>query len=220
MEAKISEIIRIGSNLSVIFPLIAYFVKIQHATKRIHIIGSLVIVSAACDLVGFLLYDREQSTVLLFNIYYLILFILLWWFYYEIVSIRSRRLIIFIGLAVYLQSFILVTLYVQDFFQYQSLMWVITGIIMIVFGIEYFLYLMSTGPGVNLLNYTIMWINTGVLVYFAFNLFLFLMSHYVLTQSDAQSGSMVWSFHNVNNIMKNLLFGIGLGLQKKKIAEF
>src|SRR5688500_7224860 len=113
MESNVSEIIRVASNFSVLFPLIAYLIKARHATKRLHIIGALVIVSGVCDFVGFLLYQQKQPTILLFNTYYLLMFGLLWWFYYEIVFIKSRRLITYIGLAVYLQSFILITLFVQ-----------------------------------------------------------------------------------------------------------
>jgi hypothetical protein len=127
---------------------------------------------------------------------------------------------VLIGLAVYLQSLILITIYVQPFSEYQTLLWIITGIIMIVFGIEYFLYLLSARPAVNLFNYTTMWINSGVLIYFVFNLFIFIITNYIFTRLDQDAASAVWSFHNVNNIIKNLLFGIGLTLHRKKIANF
>jgi len=218
--ANISEIIRIASNISVIFPLVVYVLKAGYASKRIHIIGLLVFVSAVCDVIGVLMFRQGMSTAALFNSYYLILFVLLFWFYYEIVFIKSRRLIIWIGLAVYVQSFFLITVYVQSFFEYQTLLWVITGLILIVFSIEYFLYLFSARPTLNLLNYTTMWINSGVLVYFGFNLFLFLISNYIFANLDREASSVLWSFHNVNNILKNILFGIGLTLHRRKIADF
>lgn len=218
--ANISEIIRIASNLSVLFPLVAYLAKFKYATRRIHIIGGLVLVSAIFDLIGYLRFQNSEPTAVLFNTYYVFLFCLLWWFYHEVVFIGTRRLITYIGLAVYAQSFILITLFVQDFFQHQSLLWLITAIILVVFSIEYFLYLFSTGPGVNLLNYTTMWINSGVLLYFSFNLFLFIISNYIFSHEDHDVGLAVWSFHNVNNILKNVLFGIGISLQKRKVAEF
>jgi hypothetical protein len=218
--AGISEIIRIASNFSVIFPLVAYLFKARYASRRIHIIGVLCILSAVCDLIGFFIFREHKSTAHLFNVYYILLFFLLTWFYYEIVFIRSRRLMIWIGLAVYIQSFILITIYVQPFSEYQTLLWVIIGIIMIVYSIEFFLYLMSARPSVNLLNYTTMWINSGILMYFSFNLFLFIISNYVFTHLDQEVSTVVWSFHNVNNIIKNLLFGIGIAMHRRKIANF
>jgi hypothetical protein len=218
--ADISEIIRIASNISVIFPLAVYLLKASYASRRIHIIGFLIIVSAVCDVIGMYLFKQNLSTAPLNNSYYIILFVLLFWFYYEIVFIKSRRLMIWIGLAVYVQSFILITIYVQGFNEYQSLLWVITGIIMIVFSIEYFLYLFSARPTVNLLNYTTMWINSGVLLYFGSSVFIFLLTNYIFTHLDKEAGEVLWSFHNVNNILKNILFGIGLTLHRKKIADF
>jgi hypothetical protein len=36
------------------------------------------------------------------------------------------------------------------------------------------------------------------------------MSDYVLTKLDPEISVLIWGFHNVNNIMKNVLFGCGL----------
>jgi hypothetical protein len=215
-----SSIIRIASNVSVILPLIVYLSRIRHASSRVHIIGVLVIVSAISDLVGLFLYKQNQPTVILFNSYYAILFFLLTWFYYEVLFINSRRIILWVGLAIYLQSFILVTLYVQSFFEYQTLMWVITAIIMIIYSTAYFFYSLSAIPASNIFNYTFMWINTAVLIYFCLNLFLFAMGSHVLTKLDRQMSMMLWSSHNVNNIIKNILFAIGIYLYKKKATNF
>jgi hypothetical protein len=215
-----TEIIRVASNVSVLFPLLAYLFKIKYASRRIHIIGILVIVSALADFGGYFLHQEKHSNVMLINTYYVLLFFLLTWFYYEIVFIKSRRTMIWIGLAVYLQSLILITIFVQGFSQFQTLLWLIIGIIMMVFSIEYFIYLISARPSVNLMNYTTMWINSGVLIYFGFNLFLYIMTTYVFTHMDLEARSVMWSFHNVNNIIKNILFGIGVTMHKRKIADF
>lgn len=217
---SISEVIRIASNVSLILPLIMYLIRIRHASRQVHIIGLLVIASGVCDLIGLVLFSRSQSTVVLFNIYYALLFFLLTWFYYEILFVNTRRMMIWIGLAVYLQSFILVTAFVQDFFQYQTVMWLITAIIMIIYSIAYFFYSVSTITTSGYFGYSLIWINIGVMIYFCLNLFLFIMGSYVLTKLDPETSAMIWSSHNVNNIIKNILFAIGIYLYRKKIAEF
>ena len=215
-----SEIIRLASNLSVIFPLIVYLARIKHAPRKVHIIGLLVAASGISDLAGFVLFKEQQSTAVLFNIYYAISFLLLSWFYYDILFIKSRRVVVLIGLAVYLQSFVLVTLFVQGFFEYQTLMWIITGVLMIVYSIAYFVYSLSILPSMNSMYYAPVWINTGVLIYFVLNLFLFILSNHVLTRLDSEMSMLIWSFHNVNNILKNILFAIGIFLYRKKVADF
>jgi hypothetical protein len=217
---NISEIIRIASNISLLLPLAIYLTRIKYASTRVHIIGALIIVSGVCDLVGFVLHGGRQSTAILFNTYYAMLFFLLTWFYYEILFLNTRRMMVWIGLAIYLQSLILITIFVQSFFEYQTLMWVITAIIMIIYSIAYFFYSFSTIPVPSLFGYTFMWINSAVLIYFCLNLCLFILGNYVLTRLEPEVSLLIWSFHNVNNIIKNVLFAVGIYFYKRKIADF
>ena len=219
-SAKISEIIRMASNLSLLVPLSVYLTRIRYASRQVHIIGILIIVSGLCDLTGLILFSQRQSTVVLFNTYYALLFLLLTWFYYEALFVNTRRIMIWIGLAIYLQSFILITVYVQNFLQYQTLMWLITALIMITYSIAYFFYSLSTITTSGYFGYSLVWINIGVMIYFCLNLFLFLMGNYVLTKLDTETSALIWGSHNVNNIIKNILFAVGIFFYKKKIAQF
>ena len=124
---RISEIIRLASMLSIALPLIIYLVRVRGASRPVHLVGALAIVSALSDLIAYIFFTRGQSTVVLFNIYYAVLFLLLTWFYYEILLIRRSKATVLAGLVIYLLSFILVTTYVQSFFEYQTSMWTITG---------------------------------------------------------------------------------------------
>lgn len=216
----ISEIIRIASNISLLVPLAVYISRIAYASKRVHIIGTIIIVSGLCDTVGFILFQGQQSTVVIFNIYYALLFFLLTWFYYEVLFLNTRRIMVWIGLAVYLQSFILVTIFIQSFTQYQTLMWLITAIIMIIYSVAYFFYSLSTVPTSSYFGHSFIWINTGVMIYFSLSLLLFAMGHHIFTEMDASLGSIVWSSHNVNNIIKNMMFAVGLYFYRRKIASF
>jgi hypothetical protein len=219
-SVQISEIFRVASNLSLLAPLAMYLTRIKYASRNIHIIGILIIVSGLCDLLGFVLFNKQQSTVILFNVYYALLFFLLTWFYYEILFVNTRRIMVWIGLAVYLQSFILITFFVQPFFQYQTLMWVITAVIMITYSMGYFIYSLSTLTSSGYFGYSLIWINCGVMIYFCLNLFLFVMGNHVLTRLDPETSALIWSSHNINNIIKNILFAIGIYYYKRKIADF
>lgn len=205
---RISEIIRLASMLSIALPLIIYLVRVRSASKPVHLIGALSIVSALSDLIAYVLFTRGQSTVVLFNIYYTVMFLLLTWFYYQVLLTQRSKVTVLAGLGIYLLSFILVTTYIQTFFEYQTSMWTVTGIIMIVYSVSYFLSLFSAQTTMN--NYGLLWINSGILFYFSFNLSLFVMSSYVLTKLEPQISMLIWSFHNVNNIVKNILLGVGV----------
>jgi hypothetical protein len=207
-EQLITEIIRIGSNVSVAFPLLAYFIRARYASGAVHMIGMLIVVSALSDISGYFLYSNGRPTVTLFNGYYIVLFILLAWFYYQISSTQKGRMTVIAGLIFYFIAYVFVSLYVQPFSQYQTFMWTITGMIMILFSISYFIHLFSARTMV--IQYELLWINSGILLYFCLNLFLFVMSSYILTRLDNEISLLIWSFHNVNNVMKNVLFGCGI----------
>lgn len=219
-SVKISEIIRVASNVSLLIPLAIYLSRIRYASRQIHIIGILIIVSGLFDLVGMILFSRHQSTVVLFNSYYFILFLILTWFYYEALFVNTRRILVWIGLAIYLQSFILITFFVQNFMEYQTLMWLITALIMIVYSVAYFFYSLSTIVTSGYFGYSLIWINVGVMIYFCLNLFLFLMGNYVLTKLDPETSALIWGSHNINNIIKNILFAVGIYFYRRKIAQF
>lgn len=220
MEPNIPVIISMASAISIVMPLAMYLLRMKNAAKRIHIVGAIIIGSAVCDLISIFLVKDQSSTVILFNTYYALLFFLLTWFYYEVLFSNTRRVIVWIGLAIYLQSFLLITIYVQSFFEYQTLMWVITAIIMIIYSISYFFYSFSTISASHIFTYSFIWINIGVMIYFCLNLFLFIIGNHVLTKMEPHISSLIWSSHNVNNIIKNILFAIGIYFYKKKIADF
>ena len=165
-------------------------------------------------------FSRHQSTVVLFNAYYFVLFLILTWFYYEALFVNTRRILVWIGLAIYLQSFILITFFVQNFMEYQTLMWLITALIMIVYSVAYFFYSLSTIVTSGYFGYSLIWINVGVMIYFCLNLFLFLMGNYVLTKLDPDTSALIWGSHNINNIIKNILFAVGIYFYRRKIAQF
>lgn len=215
-SVKISEIIRLASNFSVLVPLVFYLTKVRYASRQVHIIGVLIIVAGLSDLIGFILFNRHESTAVVFNTYYALLFLLLSWFYYEALAVKTIRIMIWIGLAVYFLSFALVSMYVQSFYEYQSLMWLITAVFLIIYSIAYFFFSLSSIVNSDSLGYSLIWINVGIMIYFCLNLFLFVMGNYVLTQLDPEMSALIWSSHNVNNVLKNVLFALGILAFRKK----
>jgi hypothetical protein len=213
---NIPEIIRLASIISVLLPLIFYLVKMKTTSRTVHKVGGVIVLSAVSDALGFYFFKGGQSTVFLFNTYYLALFLFLAWFYSGILTTRAGRNTVMAGLFGYILSFILITAFVQGYDEYQTFMWTITGVIIIVFSISYFLSVFSAQLPME--NYGLLWINSGILFYFSFNLFLFVMSSYVLTKLAPELSMLIWSFHNINNIIKNLLLALGISLFRKEYA--
>lgn len=213
---SVSEIIAHASSLSVLIPIAVYLTRFRHHAKSGHIIGVLLLIAAICDLAGFLMFRAQLSTAVVFNIYYTLMFLVLCRFYYEIIFRDKFKIAIVLGVSVYVISFVLVTFYVQDFLNYQNLVWIIAGVIMIIYSVTYFVNSLSAIQNTHLFDNSTTWINTGVLFYFSFSLFLFSMGDYLFNKQDPQVTLLLWSTHNINNIIKNVLFAIGLSINLRQ----
>lgn len=216
MRISITEIIRIASNFSILIPFIFYVIKIKYSSKAIHAIGSLVILSGIADLIGAIFFSQHRSTAIVSNIFIILQFSLLSWIFLELILIRKLKTIVFIGIAIYIVSLITVTTSYQGFLQNQTLMWTISGVIIIVFSAIFCLYLLSGLPTFNILAYPPAWINAGIFFYFTFSLYLFVISDFLFFKVEKEVAVLIWSFHNMNNIIKNILFAIGLSLIQKR----
>ncbi|NJM24336.1 MAG: hypothetical protein HC859_01205 [Bacteroidia bacterium] len=175
----------------------------------VHILGVLVVIAAASDIAGYWLFTAKQSTVVLFNSFSIIQFVMLSAVFYSLLESSPNRKLVLGGSVFFALGFILITSLAEPFTTYQTLLWTLGGILLIVYSIAYFVHLFSTTQSSSRAGY--MWINSAILFYFSLNLFLFVISSYVLTQLEPEVGLLVWNFHNINNIVKNILLGIGIG---------
>jgi hypothetical protein len=203
-----SEIIMYASIFSVAFPLVFYLFRIKDLNRSGHKMGAILVVSAICDGVAYSLSKASISPVLVINSYFLIFFVLLAWFYSDVLQNSHGKRTVQWGFGIYAVAYIVITLFFQPFTEYQTFMWTMSGVICIIFSVSYFMSVFSTLRPMN--DFGLLWINSGILFYFSFNLFLFVMSSYVLTHLEEELTLIIWSFHNVNNIIKNILIGLGI----------
>lgn len=204
---SIAEIIRFASIFSVTFPLIAYLFRVRELSGVAHKVGAIVVLSALSDLIALYLFQHRISTALLFNVHYILMFLLLSWIYNDVLSDRTKRTVM-VGVIIYAIGFLVVTAFVQTLNEYQTLLWTLAGAIAIIFSVSYFLNVFAATTPME--DSGLLWINSGILFYFSFNLFLFVIGKYILTELEPELGIILWSFHNVNNIIKNILIGLGI----------
>jgi hypothetical protein len=207
-----TALITYASAFSVTIPLLLYLSRIRSLSKAGHSIGVLVIISGLLDAAGWFLSSRKISTVLVSNIYGFLLFSILCWFYYELFIKKSNnhnyRIVLFTGIAAYVICLFIV-LATQGLFQYQDLLRAFSGIIILVLSISFFHYLFKSGPATTLKLYQALWFAMGIVFYFAASIGVFICFQYLLTQTTPDVVQVLWSVHNVNNIIKNILFALG-----------
>jgi hypothetical protein len=94
-------------------------------------------------------------------------------------------------------------------------MWSVSGLILIVYGLKYYNHLSDNPPILDTHLYSSLAFNGGILLYFTFSLLLFIIDSYVL-ETQPHSIPLLWSFHNINNVLKNIAFALGLYLTGKR----
>ncbi len=209
MEASEVDFVRIVSNLSIIVPLVLYLVKFKNAPRPIHIMGTLVIVSAFCDLIGFILMSGKHSTAVVINIYYMLTFILLSWYYYESIFKVKYKLVLPIGSVVYFVLFLVITFTMQDISFYQNRVWVLISVILLVYSLLYSVYLHKDVLRSGKQGGSALCFSTGIFYYFAWSTGIFIVTEYLLVKLDSETMLLVWMAHNLGNIGKNLFLAAG-----------
>jgi hypothetical protein len=147
------------------------------------------------------------------NIFGLAQFPLLLQIYYQAFRPRSNRtFFFFMGLLYTVVFFAELVAFPKGLNSYSTS---ITSLVFIILSVAYFYFLMVDLPTVHIQRLPMFWVNIAVLIYFAGNLFLFSLRHYLITElKDDQT--IYWSFHNFLNIGKNLLFAVALWQDLRK----
>jgi len=181
-------------------------------------IGILALVSAVCEVIGFIFYFNRNSTSYLFNLFATAQFVLLSIFYLEILIKGRKKLEASFGLFHYFLSFLLLTYYTQKLFEYQKIIWVVSSLIILIYAIAFSIKLHRTTPRRDIHKYAATWINYGVLVYFGTAVWIFLGSDYIFQHLSPTDTRSVWAIHNLLNIIKNGFYGVGILLSIKVIV--
>jgi hypothetical protein len=202
---RILEVLRLASNYSVIVPMVIYLAKIKNAQVQTHIIGCVLILSALADVTGLILYSHRMSTVMLFNVYCILQFLIIASFYYQVDIIRKFSDFFFAGVLLVLILAGLNTFSVQGLNQYQTYSWAMFSVTLVSFSIFHLLNITSGYPFDRQVS-SAMGFSIGIIVYFSFNFWLFLITAFITDPADRDSSLVIWAFNNLNNIAKNLIF--------------
>ncbi len=195
------------SSLSVLIPVFFLLSKKQALKiSTLKILGILLLASALSELMYYIPSKINKLNIFAVNVYTLAEVLLLSLMYGILLKNKKTGFAFF---AVFIAFFIINTLYFQPFNQFQTWTLVFEAFIFILYSVGYYCKLFKTHT--DLLRSSSFWLNTAVFIYFAFDLFLFVIANYIFTNMSEESKMISWSFHNFNNILKNILFAVAIG---------
>ncbi len=204
----IAKILLYSSYLSVLIPI--YYMnrnKIDRLPKINRGLAMLLWGAAFADLLGYILIKSGKSNIVIDNIYFMVLFLVLSYIYTLLLK-HSR--VIYIGIGVYILFSVINILFIEPFTVLQSWPMVLQSIVLMSYAILSLIELNANPPEDEQLISFILWINMAVLFYFGMNLYLFITIDYIFKNESDEIAMLSWSFHNLCNIIKNILFAVAI----------
>ncbi|MFI5203524.1 MAG: hypothetical protein ACHQF2_03420 [Flavobacteriales bacterium] len=165
--------------------------------------------AALFEIAGFILSELSINNLVLIHIFTIIEFASLTYLYFFLFTNRYIQIgIPVLSVAFALFAICYLVIY-EAAYEMNPIPRSIEAIVLIVFSIGFFVKLLRDLQVDNLLRNTVFWINTGILIYFAGNFFLFIFSNYVLSQ-PMEHFYEFWAMHSCLNIIFNGFLAYGL----------
>lgn len=194
--------------LSIIIPIIPAVVRYNELSSKLKIISWYLFAGAVTSIVNNVLAYGHVNNMLISHIYTLVEFILLILFYKKIPGEKNKKaynlLITFFSVLVVMNA-----AFLESIFTYNSYTKSIEAIVIMFLSVRYFKQNLDKAgtTAVKGDNY-IIYINSGLLVYFAGSFLLFIIQN--LTVSSLSFGLVMWTIHATFLLVLYILIAIAL----------
>ncbi|MFD0765568.1 hypothetical protein ACFQZI_11960 [Mucilaginibacter lutimaris] len=189
---------------TVLIPIAFALLNFNQLTKPLKIIFWYLVFSSAFNLLSIILIQTHHTTLWMLHVYAIVEFMFHSLFYSMFFSKKKRG--IFLGLIIGFTALCIVNfLFIQNKIEFNTYTRPLGAIIIIVYSLLFILKQQNDEQswGGNIYN----WINTGILLYFASCLFMFIFSNYLLASPDISR--LVWAIHDTILIFEYLLIAVG-----------
>ena len=196
------------SALSVVFPLGVSIRRHQGYDSLGRGLSAFFYLSALFDLAGVITFYNKVNNLPLFHLFTLIELLFFGWLYQRaFTNVLLKRIVAV--LTVLLGIFTVGdSLFLESIWTFNSISATVESVYLIVLSLLLFRQLLLQNEVMFLDRHPLFWLNSGVLLYFAGNLFVFMLQHVIA--GSAQKGYVYGIVHSAINILANLLFGIAL----------
>lgn len=193
------------SVFSVLIPIMLYF------GKKIQSISSfffaLLLASFLSDICHEIYTRAGYKGYYVLNAFIFVQFLLISCIYYFL--LKNKKLV-YVNTIIFILFSIFNVIFIQPIQVFQGWPLSVESILILMYSINYYNQALKINPPIDLLRHYPFWINTAIFFYFSFDLFLFAMSNYILEVLPNDIKMTVWGFHNLNNIIKNILFAVSI----------
>ena len=205
------------TTISPFIPLVFGIFVYKKMDSRLKLLFFYVCFSSAASLISQLISIADTTTMPEAHFYVPFEFIILVLFYQNYLTGYINKKYIWLIISGFFLLSILNALYFQGIDEYPNIPRGVESMVMVVFSVLYFHKVMVEAKIKNLAKEPMIWINTGMLIYFSGDFFFHLSFPVVLDNSVDFARRIVYFFWGMN-ILFYLMLTIGF-YKQKKLAE-
>jgi uncharacterized membrane protein len=137
--------------------------------------------------------------------------LLLLFFYQKLIS--NKRAFISLMLSIFCTVLIFELLTTNPFYEFSTITLTIRCLIFITLSLLYFYKIYTVEEDIFKKKAAEFWYNVGILIYFSLAFFPFFLATEIM---KGWSDYPIWYVHNIGNILKNIIFALGLWMIQKR----
>jgi hypothetical protein len=199
---------------SVFVPLILSLTRFRGLNKELRYLSYIIFVSAGCDTISLALAMNRINSLPLTNLYLLLQF----HFLVAIFKLHyGQNRVLTVAYGCTLASFLIGAFFFDGFWKLNPLFVTSSSLLLMMLSLTYFYLLLTRLPIVHIHRTPMLWVSFAVLFYYSGNFFQFLITNYILGDTDV--ARMLWIMHNLLNILKNVLFTIAIWQSYRRMSS-
>lgn len=215
MVTVLQKILLFCSAWIVIVPVLISSVFYRNYNAGLKVLSIHVFIACTVEISSYLLMKMGRNNLPLLHFYTLSEFLLLYIFYDYFFSNTFPKWLLR-GIA---GSFVLFTLinsiFIQSIYTFNNYARGLEALLLIIFALLCFykIYLPASVTGAK--HHSVVWINSGVLLYFSGAFTLFILSNYILPLGRVLN-TQIWAVHSFLSILLYVFISIGLWRSRKR----
>jgi hypothetical protein len=206
-----------ASVISGLFPIIAAlfnYSKLDNVLKLVALFCLLSVIPDAISLITAYVLKLVFNNLFFMHLYDLMAVIFFTIIYYKaFYSGIAKKITLILG-AVSLIVVISNAIFIEGIAVYPSVSNTVLSLLLIVLSLMYFYQLLTRQEFTYIEKQGMFWINSGVLFYYAINIFLFMLFNKISGDDKAE----YYMVQSITNIIGNLLYSVGLLCKPQKIT--
>ncbi len=202
------------NSLSIFLPIGISIVNYKRFDIVFQRFSLYLYVTGGVEICAVILGKLGYTNLPLLHVYVIVQFGLLSLVYYLYFDKKILKQIISILIVVFTIFSICNSLFIQNILKFNTNARALESVFLIFYVLAYFNLIMQEMKIKFIEKEPLFWVSTGILLYYAGNLFLFIFSNYILPAEQITIN--MWIFHAVINLTLNSFFSIALWIYPKK----